>query len=71
MVKPKIFIEDWKIVEWIWVDNTEVIIGRCYGHPNIPDGTAIRTSEIVKKDIPNGVIETKNSMYILGRAKGK
>jgi hypothetical protein len=69
--KPRVRIENWKIVEWVWVDGVEVLVGRCYDHPLIQDGELIRTSEVVKKDFDNNIVETKNTIYLLGKAKAE
>lgn len=55
-------IEDWFVTEG------DLILGRVYDHPSLPDGEIIRTSRVVALDRDRGVAVTKNTRYILGRS---
>lgn len=65
--KPTVRIEQWRVGR-LGGSGPKRIYGIAYGHPDpmFPDGTAIWTSEIVQSDYPNGLVETRNSIYTLG-----
>lgn len=58
------YLKDWKIQK---VEDSVIIFGKIYNDikKRFVDGTAIRTSKILKADFVNGVIETLNSVYHL------
>jgi len=57
--KPVVRIEQWFIL-----DNR--IIGKVYGHPMGPDGAKIESSNIIKQDLEKKLVETQNTIYMLG-----
>lgn len=53
-------LEEWKIM------GTRAA-GKVFGHPVMPDGKWIATSEIKNLDLVGKTIETKNTLYNLGK----
>jgi hypothetical protein len=72
IMKPEYQIEEWAIVDSAWrikqaTDNGRLfLIGKIQDHPNCTNGRVQKTSPIVRMLEPN-VIETKNSIYKLGK----
>jgi len=60
-------IENWKVVDWCYSTGAKVVSGKLFGDDRCEDGTLIRTSEIVKLDYENNLLETLNSTYQLGK----
>ena len=60
-----------RLEEWIFVkaEDSEsasgFLRGAVFGHPHIPDGVAIQTTNILSID--NGTVQTTNTVYRLGR----
>ncbi len=44
-----------------------VLTGKVFGHERIEDGHNIISSPIVKVDIENGIVETMNTVYRVGK----
>jgi len=57
--KPVVRIEQWCIV-----DNR--LVGKVYGHPVGKDGSKIQSTEILVKHFEKNIVETKNTIYMLG-----
>lgn len=57
-------LKDWTITKCY---NEVVFIGKIYNDikKRFSDGTEIRTSQVLKADFVNGIIETRNSVYHL------
>jgi hypothetical protein len=72
MEKPPIPIEDWAVVESVSspayraLEPERRLTGFVIGHANLPNGF-IYTSPIVRVDESEGLVETRNSVYRLGR----
>jgi hypothetical protein len=72
MEKPPIFLEDWGVVEsasapaWRALEPGRRLIGFVLGHDRLPNGL-ICTSPIVRIDETAGLVETRNTLYRLGR----
>jgi hypothetical protein len=61
MSKPTVRIENWK-----WRDpDREQLCGQVYGHPHIEDGHNVVTSLVL--NISDGIVETRNTIYALGK----
>lgn len=61
MEKKQAILRSWRVYK-------NHLIGRCYGHPEFPDGTEVMTSEIVKLDRKTNTAETLNTVYALKNA---
>jgi hypothetical protein len=74
MSKPLVTIENWAVVQSVISQSYEQLqpgkhlMGNVIGHANLPDTLFIYTSSIVSVDRNNGVVETRNTLYQLGRA---
>ena len=57
-------LKDWTIAKYF---GSVVFIGKVYNDikGRFADGTKIRTSQVLKADFVNGVVETRNSVYHL------
>lgn len=60
-------LENWRLVDWCKSKGDQVVCGWLYGDDRFEDGTEIRTSGIVKLDRENNTLETRNSIYKLGK----
>jgi hypothetical protein len=73
MEKPFVRLENWAVVEeklalrYEELKPGERLMGNILGDARAPDGTLIYTSIILRVDIPNGVVETRNTLYHLGK----
>lgn len=69
MEKREVRIEEWEVI-FNSEDGSRKLRGNVYGHVNFTDGTEVVTSKIIKDDsIENYRIETKNTIYILGKER--
>jgi hypothetical protein len=65
-------LEDWAVVPSANPGSYEVLqpgnllVGRAFGHQRIKPGMFIFTSPIVRMDITNQLVETRNTVYSLG-----
>lgn len=63
-MKPEVHIENWTIFNG-------KIVGEVQDHPRFEEGTKVTTSRILTKPVGRFVegnhIETKNTVYILGK----
>ena len=60
MVKNKPILHNWIVMgSRIW--------GETYNDDRMPNGTILITSEVVNLDRENGILETKNTTYDLGK----
>jgi hypothetical protein len=72
MNKPPIPIENWAVVEsvstqgWSPLEPGRRLTGYVYAHADLPAGI-IYTSAIVHIDEAEGLVETRNNLYRLGR----
>ena len=62
-------LENWKVVDWCNSLGETVVYGKLYNDPagRFPDGEVVRTSYVVKLDYENNKLETKNTIYDLGK----
>lgn len=67
-------IENWSIFNLADISNPlslsggyTSLLGDVYGHGSFDDGIFIVSSNIVKIDIPNNLVETMNTNYDLGK----
>ena len=62
--KPVVRIKDWAIVG---PEGREILVGTALDHSRAPGGgeSEVRTTTIVSRDIENGLVETKNTVYQL------
>jgi hypothetical protein len=76
MNKPPIRIEDWAVVEsvsvlgWCALEPGRRLTGSVFGHETLPNGV-IYTSPIVHVDEAEGLVETRNNRYRLGRCNAE
>jgi len=70
--KPPIPIDDWAVVEsasvpvWRALEPGHRLLGNVYSHADLPGGL-ICTSPIVQIDEAQGLVQTRNNVYRLGR----
>lgn len=64
--KPSATIVDWSLH---CLGGGYYLRGTVYGHPRRPDGTATRTSKLLRIDCIGNEAETMNTRYVLGRMK--
>lgn len=69
--KQEARIEDWYFYHSIVYGKR--LRGKVYGHPNpaFMDGDEITSSAIERENLENRVVETRNTIYFLGKEKGK
>ena len=73
MSKPTVFIDDWAVVKsgaYVAYEELEpghVLTGKVFGHDRLAEGKSIFTSSIVRVDHDHRTVETKNTVYQLGR----
>jgi hypothetical protein len=69
MSKPTVFIDDWAVVRsGAYVAYEELQVGNVFGHERLPDAKSIFTSPIIRVDVSQGTVETRNTVYQLGEA---
>lgn len=72
MSKPLATIESWEVVHTDISGSFEELrpgnrlTGYVFGHAKFPNAKRVRTSPIVSIDLTQGVVETLNTMYLLG-----
>jgi hypothetical protein len=70
--KPSVKLEDWAVVPGLNSGSYQalrpgnLLVGRAFGHQRIEKGKFIFTSPIVRVDIENKLVETRNTRYLLG-----
>jgi hypothetical protein len=73
MEKPSVKIDDWAVVtnpnsgSHRELSLGNLLVGRVFGHPRIKEGMFIFSSPVVRIDLDNRVVETKNTAYLLGK----
>jgi hypothetical protein len=73
MHKPLVTIENWAVVQKAVALSYEELqpgkrlIGKVAGHTALPNAEFIYTSPIVSVDINEGRVETRNTVYQLGK----
>jgi hypothetical protein len=60
-------LEDWSYHCWDKSQELYVVYGHIYDDPDWYDVTYLRTSAVVKLDEENGILETMNTIYKLGK----
>jgi hypothetical protein len=71
--KPSVTLEDWAVVpspnsgSYQALRPGNFLVGRAFGHQRIETGKFIFTSPIVRVDIEDKLVETRNSRYLLGQ----
>jgi len=60
-----------KLENWYIVKELNKVIGNVYGHDGIKDGEEIITSQIRFIDPEETYVTTNNSVYKLGKKKGR
>lgn len=73
--KPTVVIQDYSIIlDPYWNDPYTapeaipcVLTGKVYGHLNIKDGHNVVTSHILDFNEDTGIVETRNTKYVLGK----
>jgi hypothetical protein len=71
--KPSVKIDDWACVtnpnsgRYQELRPGNLLVGRVFGHPKMKEGTFIFSSPVVSIDTDSGVVETRNTSYILGK----
>ena len=63
VAKPEVRLEHWSKREHS--PGCDVLLGNAFGHPRFPDGTDVRTSQVLK--IEGNRAETLNTIYLLGQ----
>ena len=70
--KPRVKIEGWSMSMGLSspYDAPElaalILMGDVVDHPRFEEGEHVRTSSVIGIDLPNKIVETKNTIYILG-----
>jgi hypothetical protein len=70
--KPSVKLEDWAVVPSLNSGSYQalrpgnLLVGRAFGHQRIETGKFIFTSPILRVDIENRLVETRNTRYLLG-----
>lgn len=73
MQKPLVTIENWAVVQRaVELSYEELrpgkhLIGRVIGHASLPNARFVYTSPILSVDADEGRVETRNTVYRLGR----
>jgi hypothetical protein len=73
MPKPLVMIENWAVVKggsrvaYQQLQPGNILTGKVYGHARLPDAKPIYTSPILNVDVPNLIVETRNTLYQLGQ----
>ena len=74
MKKPLVTIENWAVVQRAVALSYEELqpgkhlMGKVAGHTNLPNAEFIYTSPILSVDVDEGRVETRNTVYQLGKA---
>ena len=74
MRKPVATIENWAVLKSVSSQSFEefhpgnCLTGYVVGHANLPTTTIVYTSPIVSFDLSEGLVETRNTLYRLGKA---
>ena len=72
--KPSVKLEDWAVVPELNSGTYQalrpgnLLVGRAFGHQRIEKGKFIFTSPIVRVDRQQRIVETRNTLYLLGEA---
>jgi hypothetical protein len=72
MSKPMVTIENWAVVKkgtYVAYEELEpgnVLTGQVFGHSSLPNAKSVFTSPIISIDNDNCVVETRNTLYLLG-----
>ncbi len=64
-IKQTARLEHWQTLPTM--DNKLIMRGIVFGHPKLRDGDVIFTTQVVSVDTLNGVAETLNTRYTLGK----
>jgi hypothetical protein len=73
MDKPKVTIDNWAVIQrrsdlrYEELQPGSRLMGVVFGHSDLPDTEFICTSPIVRVDASQGLVETRNTLYQLGR----
>jgi hypothetical protein len=73
MKKPIVTIENWAVVRtgsylaYQELEPGNILVGRVFGHAKLSDAKSIFTSPIVSVDLDKRQVETKNTIYSLGK----
>lgn len=73
MPKPVVTIETWGVMQGIsshsfgLLHSGNRLVGNVFGHAHIPNASVICTSTIVSVDLDQGLVETLNTTYRLGK----
>lgn len=73
MQKPLVTIENWAVVQRTAALSYEELrpgkhlMGKVVGHDYLPDAEFVYTSPILSIDVREGRVETRNTVYQLGR----
>jgi hypothetical protein len=73
MKKPLVTIENWAVVQkavalhYDELQPGKRLIGKVVGHTTLPNAEFIYTSPIVSVDVSEGLVETRNTVYQLGK----
>jgi hypothetical protein len=77
MQKPSVKIDDWAVVpnpttgRYRELAPGTLLVGRVSGHPRMEPGTFIFSSPVVRVDTECGIVETKNTAYVLGNVSSE
>jgi hypothetical protein len=73
MQKPIVTIENWAVVQRAVALNYQELepgrhlMGRVFGHTTLQDSDFVYTSSILRVDADEGIVETTNTVYQLGK----
>ena len=76
MNKPIVTIENWAVVQRMIAVSAlsyeelqpgKHLMGKVVGHTNLADAECVYTSPIMRVDVNNGRVETRNTVYQLGK----
>lgn len=56
-----------RIENWVYEPHDEWVVGNIYGDERFADGAFIHTSRVVSFDKDHTTVETKNSVFKLGK----
>jgi hypothetical protein len=71
--KPQVKLESWAVVperrtgEYQELRPGNALVGKAFGHPRIQEGTVVFTSPILSFDTETKTVETRNTLYLLGK----
>ncbi len=72
--KPSVKIENWAVVPGLNTAGYQslrpgnLLVGKVFGHPRIEEGAFVFSSPIVRVDMNNQAVATRNTVYCLGEA---